>query len=87
MGPASWARISSASMPPTTKNTIAATPYMMPRRLWSTVNTHDRHPVAATGRRNTPSALDGATTDGSRAGVVAGVAGTGRSMMAISVQP
>ena len=41
-------------MPPTTKNVIAATPYMMPSFLWSTVKTHDRQPVVETGRRNTP---------------------------------
>ena len=53
-GPASCARISSASRPPTRKKNIAATPYMMPSFLWSTVNTHDRQPVVLTGRRNTP---------------------------------
>jgi hypothetical protein len=30
------------------------TPYMMPIFLWSTVNSHERQPVEATGRRNTP---------------------------------
>ena len=58
-GPASWARMSSASMPPTRKKNIAATPYMMPSFLWSTVNTHDRQPVVLTGRWKTPSACDG----------------------------
>ena len=53
-GPASWARISSASMPPMRKNDIAATPYMMPIFLWSTVNSHDFQPVVSTGRRNAP---------------------------------
>ena len=42
-------------MPPTMKKNIAATPYMMPSFLWSTVNTHDRQPVVLTGRRKTPS--------------------------------
>ena len=36
-------------MPPTTKKTIAVTPYMMPSFLWSTVKTHDRQPVADDG--------------------------------------
>ena len=62
-------------MPPTTKKNIAATPYMMPIRLWSTVNTHERQPVAATGRRNTPRARDGVTTSGG----APTTAGTGRS--------
>ena len=53
-GPASWARISSASTPPTRKKNIAVTPYMMPIFLWSIVNTHERQPVVWTGRRNTP---------------------------------
>ena len=59
---ASWARIASASMPPTTKKTMALTPYMIPIFLWSTVNSHDRHPVDDTGRRNTPSDVDGVTS-------------------------
>ena len=41
-------------MPPTTKNAIALTPYMMPSFLWSTVKAHARQPVAETGRRKTP---------------------------------
>ena len=49
-------------MPPTTKKTMALTPYMIPIFLWSTVNSHDRHPVDDTGRRNTPSDVDGVTT-------------------------
>ena len=59
-------------MPPTTKKTIAATPYMMPIFLWSTVNSHDRQPVAATGRRNTPRARDGVTTGAAAAPTIAG---------------
>ncbi len=48
---ASCARIRLASMPPTTKNAMATTPYMMPIFLWSTVKAHDRQPVVWTGRR------------------------------------
>ncbi len=46
-------------MPPMMKNTKAVTPYMIPIRLWSTVNSHERQPVLATGRRNTPSESSG----------------------------
>ena len=56
-GAASCARIARASMPPITKNTSAEAPYMMPIFLWSTVLTHERHPVRVRGRVNTPSAL------------------------------
>src|SRR5262245_59959989 len=74
--------MSRASMPPTMKKNIAATPYMMPSFLWSTVNTHERHPVVCTGRRKTPRVLDGVTGGGTvSSGAV--VAGTGRSMMAM----
>ena len=52
--PASWARISSASKPPTTKKNSAVAPYMIPIFLWSIVNTHDFQPVVSTGRRKTP---------------------------------
>src|SRR5262249_53469780 len=79
-GPASWARMSKDSLPPVLKNTSAVTPYMIPMRLWSTVNTHDRQPVVATGRRNTPSEVVGVTAGG--AGPIAGT-GVGRSMIAI----
>ncbi len=41
-------------MPPIRKNEKAATPYMMPSFLWSTVNSHDVQPLDSTGRRNTP---------------------------------
>ena len=41
---------------------MALTPYMIPIFLWSTVNIHDRQPVDDTGRRNTPSDVDGVTT-------------------------
>src|SRR4051794_10481041 len=67
-------------MPPTTKKNSAATPYMIPSFLWSTVKTHDRHPVAETGRRNTPYVVVGVTRAGAAGPVVAGI---GRSMMAM----
>ena len=41
-------------MPPTTKKNSAVAPYMIPIFLWSIVNSHDFHPVVATGRRKTP---------------------------------
>ncbi len=50
-GCASCKRMRSASEPPMKKNTMAATPYMMPIFLWSTVNAHDLQPVVCTGRR------------------------------------
>jgi hypothetical protein len=56
-GVASWARMSSASMPPMTKNTMAAVPYMMPSFLWSTVVTQLRQPVEVRGRVKTPMGL------------------------------
>ena len=68
-------------MPPTTKNTMAATPYMMPSRLWSTVNTHDRHPVADD--RPAEHAERGRRGDDVGAGGPVVVAGMGRSMMAM----
>ena len=72
-------------MPPTRKKAKALTPYMMPSFLWSTVNIHERHPVAATGRRNTPKDVVGVTTGTGGAVVVAGI---GRSMMAmVSARP
>jgi hypothetical protein len=52
--PASWARMSNASKPPTKKKNIAVTPYIRPSFLWSIVNSHDFQPVVSTGRRNTP---------------------------------
>ena len=67
-------------MPPMTKNAIALTPYMMPSFLWSTVKNHARQPVVDTGRRNTPSDVDGVTSAGARSAV----AGMGRSMMAMA---
>ncbi len=42
-------------MPPRKKKNIAATPYMMPMRLWSTVVSQLRQPVVARGRVKTPS--------------------------------
>ena len=51
---------------------MAVTPYMIPIFLWSIVNSHDRHPVDDTGRRNTPSEVVGVTT-GAGAGARAGV--------------
>jgi hypothetical protein len=54
---------------------------MIPIFLWSTVNSHDRHPVVETGRRKTPSAVVGVT--GGAAGPMAGT-GAGRSMIAIT---
>ena len=53
-GPANWARISRASMPPMMKKAMATTPYMMPSFLWSIVNSQDFQPVVSTGRRHTP---------------------------------
>ncbi len=73
-----------ASLPPTTKKNIAAAPYMMPIRLWSTVNAHERQPEAVTGRRNTPYAFAVVTTAGAAGAPT--VAGTGRSIIAISDQ-
>ena len=58
-GAASWRRMSTASMPPTMKKNIAMTPYIMPSFLWSTVKSHDFHPVVATGRLKPPCARDG----------------------------
>src|SRR5690606_22454430 len=60
-GPASWARMSSASRPPTRKKNRDTTPYMIPSFLWSTVKTHDFQPVACTGRRRAPYVDDGVT--------------------------
>src|SRR5690606_24504149 len=57
-GTARWVRISSASDPPTSRKKKAATPYMMPIFLWSTVNSHDFQPWVAVGRANTPKGLD-----------------------------
>ncbi len=57
LGVASWRRISSASQPPTTKNTSAQAPYILAIFLWSTVVTQLRHPVVARGRVKTPSGL------------------------------
>ena len=51
LGRASWSRMSSASTPPIRKNVKAATMYMMPIFLWSTVKIHDFAPVEAVGRR------------------------------------
>src|SRR6188768_3084797 len=62
--PASWARIRSASKPPTRKKNMAVAPYMIPSFLWSTVNTQDFQPVLWTGRRNTPYVVDGVATAG-----------------------
>ncbi len=53
-GPASCARISSASLPPTTKKVSDATAYMMPMRLWSTVVSQDFQPVVWVGRGKIP---------------------------------
>src|SRR3954467_14268090 len=56
-------RISSASVPPSMKNTKVRTRYMIPMRLWSVVVTHDVHPVRS---RSTL----WATTCGTAAGAV-----------------
>ena len=55
-GPAARAaaRISSASLPPTRKNTKAVTPYRIPIFLWSTVVIQLQKPVVACGRRSSP---------------------------------
>jgi hypothetical protein len=52
--------IANASMPQMRKKARAATWYVMPMRLWSTVKSHDRQPVDDTRRRKTPSLLPGA---------------------------
>ncbi len=70
-------------MPPMMKNTKAVTPYMIPIRLWSTVNSHERQPVVATGRRKTPSEVVGVTA-GTVGPTGAGTVGVGRSMIAIA---
>src|ERR687892_679510 len=62
LGPASWRRRSSASTPPTTKNTSAVVPYMMPIFLWSIVVNQLQKPVVAVGRRRTPRRRAGART-------------------------
>ena len=49
-GRASCRRISSASMPPARKNTIAVVPYMMAIFLWSGVVNQLHTPVVARGR-------------------------------------
>src|SRR5262245_27118815 len=49
-GRASWMRMSSASMPPATKNAIAVVPYMMAIFLWSGVVNQLQTPVIARGR-------------------------------------
>ena len=74
-------------MPPTTKNTIAATPYMMPMLL--VVDREHPRPPSGGGHRPAEHAERLGRGDDRRqpGGRVAGVAGTGRSMMAISVQP
>ena len=46
-GTRSCVRMNKASTPPTTKNKRAATPYMMPIRLWSTVVIQLQIPVFA----------------------------------------
>src|SRR3954466_11513751 len=56
-------RISSASVPPSRKNTKVRTRYMIPIRLWSVVVTHDVQPVRS---RSTSCA----TTCGTGAGAV-----------------
>src|SRR5688572_13273195 len=52
LGSASCVRISRASTPPTMKNRKAVTPYMIPMRLWSTVEIQLQKPCAAWGRAN-----------------------------------
>src|SRR5262245_47548624 len=59
--------MASASRPPTMKKNSAVAAYMMPSFLWSTVNSHDFHPVVSTGRRNTPYVVDGVATAGTSA--------------------
>jgi hypothetical protein len=66
-GAASWARMSRASTPPTTKKNSAAAPYMMPIFLWSTVLTQARHPVFARGRAKTPKGESGRVAPEGRA--------------------
>src|SRR5438552_12963850 len=53
LGLASWARISSASLPPTRKKVNDVTPYRIPIRLWSTVVIQLHQPDVAFGRANT----------------------------------
>src|SRR5690606_12168014 len=50
------------------KNTMAATPYMMPMRLWSTVVIQLFQPVVAVGLVNTPSGRCTLVVPGGRAG-------------------
>ncbi len=83
-GAASWARINSASMPPTKKNTKALTPYMIPIFLWSTVNSQDVQPFDDTGRRNTPNVVEGVTSAGVGTGATTSGVGVGRSMIAMA---
>ncbi len=52
-GCASCRRMSSASIPPTSRKTMAVTPYMIPIFLWSTVVNQLQKPVVARGRRKT----------------------------------
>ena len=64
------------------KNAKAATPYMMPSFLWSTVTIQSRHELLAAGRLNTPSASLGFTP--TVAPPATAISVEGRSMMAIS---
>ena len=68
-------------MPPITKNTRAAAPYMMPIFLWSTVKSQLFHPVSPCGRLSAPSGFSATVTvsPASRA------SGRSSSMIAISV--
>src|SRR5687767_958353 len=50
-GPASWSRISSASIPAITIQNSEMPQYMMPMRLWSTVVNQLHAPVVDIGRR------------------------------------
>jgi hypothetical protein len=71
-GTANCVRINRASKPPIRKNDRAATPYMIPIFLWSTVVNHDFQPEVSVGRVNTPRGRAGidAEPEGSSSGVL-----------------
>src|SRR5438105_5061492 len=64
-------RMRRASAPPTAKKNIAPMPYMMPIFLWSTEKNQLFHPVAPSGRANTPIGRAGvfSSPDSSSSGV------------------
>ena len=74
-------RMRTASSPPTMKKKNAATPYMMPSFLWSTVTIQSRQDVLAAGRLKTPRASLGLTP--TVAPPATATSEEGRSMMAI----